>query len=136
MIRVFLALLVSFAPLSANAQMKDAAQIRPILEMTKANWIGVRRFDGKDLIYFTHLESWRCGLNEIKVGINGDVANLVYPMEVCGPDEGAPSPVDTENRLPYVEFPLDSIVSVTIELTYDDGEVVTETFQRKDVEIP
>ena len=74
--------------------------------------------------------------NGIKVGINGDPPNLAYPMQVCGPDEGAPSPIDTEGRLPYVEFPLDSIVSVTIELTYDDGEVATETFNRADIEIP
>lgn len=135
MIRVF-CLLALVIPTPALAQMKDAAQIRPILEMTKANWIGVRRWEGKDLIYFSHLETWRCGLNGIKVGINGDPPNLAYPMEVCGPDEGAPSPIDTEGRLPYVEFPLDSISSVTIELTYDDGEVVTETFNRADIEIP
>lgn len=119
----------------AAAQMTDASTIRPILEATQANWIGVRRFDGQDLVYFTHLETWKCGLKTIRYGINSDTANKRYPFKVCKDGEAAPSPVGAD-RLPYVAFGLDSVETVTITLTYDDGMEVTKTFDRSAIEIP
>lgn len=117
------------------AQMKDAAQIRPILEATKANWIGVRRWDGQDLIYFTHLETWKCGLKAIRYGVNSNEATRAYAFKACTPDEAAPSPVATD-RLPYVALALDSVETVTVTLVYDDDVEVTETFERSAIEIP
>ena len=130
----FLAALVLAAP-AARAQMTDASTIRPILEATQASWIGVRRFDGQDLVYFTHLETWKCGLKSIRYGINTDAATKRYAFVACKEGEAAPSPISAD-RLPYVSFPLDSIETVTITLTYDDGVEVTHSFDRAAVEIP
>lgn len=129
-----LAAVILIAPI-ARAQMTDAATIRPILEATQANWVGVRRFDGQDLVYFTHLETWKCGLSAIRYGINSDTATKRYPFVACKDGEAAPSPI-TADRLPYVAFPLDSVETVTITLTYDDGAEVTQTFDRAAIEIP
>lgn len=126
---------ICFGTGAAQAQLKDAATIRPILEATKANWIGVRRFDGQDLVYFSHLESWKCGLKSIRYGINSETATKRYAFKACKDDESAPSPI-TADRLPYVAFGLDTVEFVTITLTYDDGLEVTETFQRSSIEIP
>ena len=48
-----------------------AGEVGMILEMTKANWSVVRAFDGQDLVYFTQIFSWRCGLMSAKFSING-----------------------------------------------------------------
>ncbi len=121
------------APVSA--QMKDAASIRPILEATKANWIAVRDWQGQDLLYFTHLETWKCGLSAIHFGINGASAETAYEFELCAEDEAAPSPLGAD-RLPYLTFDQGVIENVTITITYDDGATATETYERAAVQIP
>ncbi len=120
---------------SALAQMVDATTIRPILEATKGNWIGVRNWEGQDLLYFTHLESWKCGLSAIRYGINSAEATEVYEFELCADDEAAPSPIATD-KLPYLVFEENSIEMVTITLVYDDGAEQTESFERASVQIP
>ena len=115
------------APVPAAAQMSSAAEVKPILQMTRANWIAVREFNGQDLLYFTHLEVFRCGLNQIRYVINqGKPA--VWETEPCEGDETF-SKIG-EDRLPYATFPLGSIESVRIELTYDDGTVQTQSYDR------
>ena len=129
----FVTVLAMSAPVAA--QMTDASTIRPILEATKTSWIGVREWEGQDLLYFTHLETWKCGLTEIRYGINSDVADEVFAFEVCAEDEAAPSPISAD-RLPYLTFAPGLIETVTITLIYDDGAEQTEHFDRAEVKIP
>lgn len=120
-------------PLPALAQMDTAAQVKPILQVTKGNWIAVREFNGQDLLYFTHLEVFRCGLDQIRFMVNG-AAPVVWETPPCPGDETfSEIPAD---RLPYTGFPLGSIETVQIELTYDDGTVESETFERAAVMTP
>lgn len=114
-----------------------ALEIRPILGMTKNNWVGVREFDGQDLLYFSHLMAWRCGLWDIRYGINGDPADIVVPMEPCNEEFAQPNVmIDIENFLPYVRYPLGSIESVYIEIVFDDGTTDFAQFERNEVRIP
>ncbi len=114
-----------------------AVEVRPILGMTKSNWVAVREFNGQDLVYFTHLLSWRCGLWDIRYGVNGEPATNVVPMEPCHDDTAQPNAMtDIENFLPYVGYPLDSVESVYIEVVFDDGTSDFAQFNRNEVLIP
>ena len=114
-----------------------AIEVRPILGMTKSNWVGVREYEGQDLLYFTHLMGWRCGLWDIRYGINGEPADNVVPMEPCNEDYAQPNAmIDVENYLPYVAFPLEAIESVYVEIVYDDGTGDFAQFDRNEVRIP
>lgn len=135
MFRLLIVALLSVSANAASAQFLTADQVRPILEATKGNWIGVRNWEGQDLLYFTHLESWRCGLMQVRYALNGSDDYIDYDLAEC--DETAPNPnAMPDGHLPYVTRAENSIETVTVEITYDDGKVVTETYARAAVAIP
>lgn len=113
-----------------------AEEVRMILEVTQGNWVAVREFDGKDLLYFTHLESWRCGLDEIRYRVNGG-EEKIWTTDPCYIDEPAPNALKMENgHLTYTTFGLKEVETVEITLVYDDGGVETAEFQRKNIMTP
>jgi len=118
----------------AQGKFLTAAEVKPILNATKGNWIAVRKFDGKDLLYFTHLLSWRCGLSAIHYGVNSDIAVLNLPLEPC--DEEAANPAALSETQPiYAQYPLGSIYFVTVKIVYDDGTSDQMSFKRKAIEM-
>ena len=66
-------------PQVASGRFLTALEVRPILNATQGNWIAVREYGGEDLLYVTHLWSWRCGLAELRIGLNG-AAPEVWPL--------------------------------------------------------
>ena len=118
-------------PVTAQSVMPPE-QIRMILESTKGNWIAIRLYGGQDLLYFTHLESWRCGLEQVRFGINGAAPETVHQIADCDPDNPFAVPAD---HAIYETFPAESLNSVTVEVTYKDGVVASEAFERAAVRI-
>lgn len=114
----------------AAAQFDTAEQVKPILKMIKPQWISLREFDGRDLLYFTMLEVYRCGIEQIRFVIN-DGKPQVWQTAPCEGDE-AFSEIG-EDQLPYVTFPLRSVDKVRIEITYDDGTSEWGEYARGDV---
>ncbi|WP_264212954.1 hypothetical protein [Leisingera thetidis] len=106
-----------------------AVEVKPILAATRANWIHVREFNGQDLLYVTHLWSWRCGLAQVKLGVNGN-APEIWPLPDCHLEEGFPNMIKEEDGLPYRSYPLGSIRQVAVELTYDDLSTESLAFGR------
>ncbi|WGW02238.1 hypothetical protein [Tropicibacter oceani] len=112
-----------------------ATEVRPILEMTRANWVAVREYDGQDLVYLTHLLSWRCGLVAIEVSLNGGALEE-WPMEPCHEDSNAPNALIDDPTSIYRSYPLGFVETIKIEITYDDLTADTATFDRKGAMIP
>ncbi len=135
--RLSAVLCAALAPLPVLAQdYTTAAGVKPILMATKPQWIAVREFDGKDIVYFTNLMAWRCGIEQVAWGINGGAPETVMPMEPCHEGEPAPNALKMETVLPYAEAPLGSITSVSLKVTFDDGSVETADYERKAVLMP
>ena len=112
-----------------------AVEVKPILDATRANWIALREFEGQDLLYVTHLFSWRCGLLQMRFAVNGGDLQI-WDLPPCLSGTAAPNAIQTEDGLPFRAFELGSVNSVEIEITYDDLSTDSVTFQRSEVLIP
>lgn len=111
-----------------------AAEVRPILQATQAQWLAVREYDGQDLVYFSQLLSWRCGLTQILYGLNDAPPEIAFPMEPCHEDSAAPNAVTGD--MVYLRAPLGSVRSIRVLLIYDDGMTEEARFERAQILMP
>ena len=135
--RIFTGILTALfftLPMTAQAQMVDAAQIRPILDATKKSWVAVREWEGRDLIYFTHLLTWRCGLDKIEYSVNSTAADQNWAFFPCDETSSNPMALAPGQKI-YTGFDLNSVQTVTVKITYDDGGQDTVTFKRAAIQI-
>lgn len=128
------AMLAGFAAPVWSQDFTTAAEVRPILDATKGNWVAVREYDGKDLLYFTHLLAWRCGLDGIYFSLNGG-AEQKFDAEPCYEGENPPNAIKATDRLPFLNFELKSVNTVAMRLVYDDGSEDTASFERAAIQI-
>ena len=128
--------LVLVAGVTVAENFTTAAEVKPILTATKAAWIAVRPYDGHDLLYFTNALAWRCGVAEIRYGVNGAKAETVLAMEPCHGDEAVPNALKLAGVLPYVTLPLNSVQSVSVVVVFDDGSAEPAEYLRAAVLMP
>ena len=124
-------------PQMATGKFTTAIEIKQIMLMTKGSWVAIGANDGNDLLYFTHLLSWRCGMWAIRYGLNGEPATNEVPLEPCHEDTTSPNAMrDMDNFPPYVILPPNSIESVYVEIVFDDGTTDFAVFPRGSVMLP
>lgn len=118
-------LLLSPVAAPAWAQGMPPEQIKNILDMTRQNWVSFRDWQGQELIYFTHLESWKCGIDFVFYGLNEGPLDNMWELDACDPAN--PNVVLKEK--PYLEFAPGTVQSISVQLVYPDGtKSSVETF--------
>ena len=114
-----------------------AAEVKPILSVTKPKWIAVREYDGMDLVYFTNLLAWRCGVQTVAYGLNGAAPDTLLVFEPCYEAEPQPNALKMDQGvMPFIKAALGSVQSVTVLVTYDDGSTDTGDYLRAAVMTP
>ena len=103
--------------LSAEAKAMEPAQIKQILNITKKNWISFRDFNGRQLIYFTHLEAYTCGIKEVRYSINSEALDKRWTLQPCNPQKQG---VVEKERI-WLSFPLNSVKYAVVQLVFADG---------------
>lgn len=120
---------------TASAQNYTAgAELRTILNATQGNWVAVREYDGQDLLYFTHLLAWRCGLDGIYFSVNGGDERQ-FEAEPCYEGEATPNALKVTEMLPYLQFDLRSVETVDVRIVYNDGAETVASFDRAQIQI-
>lgn len=116
-------------------QFTTAAEIRPILEATRASWLALRPWDGKELLYFTHLESWRCGMAEVRFSVNSSAATRVWDMPPCQIGTAQPNAIPAD-RLPFAELPPEALQTVTVVVVLANGTELRQDYTRANILMP
>ncbi|WP_051692556.1 hypothetical protein [Thioclava pacifica] len=125
-----LAAMLGAVPVAAQ-NFTTAAEVRPILDMTRNSWVAIREYGDNDLVYFTHLLAWRCGLSEIRYGFNGAAPKSKFKMEKCHEGSAQPNAIAGDNV--FVSQPKGSVKDVRVKLIYDDGSTEEARFKRNAV---
>ena len=122
-------------PQTPSGKFTTAAEVKPILQATKGNWVAVRDYDGKDWLYVTHIWSWRCGLKAMAISVNDETMQN-WPLPPCHEQYTTPNAVLEGDGLPVLTFRQGSVRTITIQVVYDDLSMDVATFERGNVLIP
>ena len=114
----FLMLAVLFGPLACPAAAQGLMGQEPkVLDMTRGSWAYFRDYNGRQLVYFTHLEAYRCGIAAVRYSLNSDALDRDWMLQPCDPKK--PHSITTDK--PYIALPLGAAKSITVQLTFKDG---------------
>lgn len=122
-------------PQTPTGRFTTATEVKPIMAATRNNWVALREYDGKDFLYITQILSWRCGLAQLRLGINGGPLQI-WPLPPCHENTASPNAITDADGPIYAEFPLRAVGSVEVEITYDDLTTETAQFPRNSILMP
>lgn len=121
----------------ATGRFTTALEVKPILSAIRPQWVGLREYDGQDLLYFTNLAGWRCGLWEVRYGVNGAAPDTALTLEPCHDDTAQPNGITDPVGYPiFFAFPPDSVASIAVAIAYDDGTTDAAVYGRAAVLMP
>ena len=124
-INTFIVSMLFLAVFSLSASAMPPKQMKQILNMTQNNWVSFRDFNGKQLIYFTHLESYTCGIKEVRYSINSDDLDKVWELQPCV----TKNPMSVTKDIIYLTMPLATAKSIAVQVTFADG-TKSEVFRK------
>ena len=112
-------------PTIANAQtLPPMSLYKTMLEAHKSRgWIAFRNFGGRQLLYFTTLQTLHCRLKEIRYSINS--AELDQTVELVKCNKAIPfnlSEKDVLEGRAYKSMPLGTAEWAAVQVVWEDGE--------------
>lgn len=122
-------------PQDPTGKFTTAVEIRPMLDASRASWMGVREYEGRDLVYFSHLLAMRCGLVGVFYAINDD-ALKEWPLPPCHFDLGWPNSILAQDGLIFAPYPLKSVDTISVTVVYDDLTTDSVRYERNEIKIP
>lgn len=114
-----------------------AIEIKPLITATRAGWVAIGSSQAGDLLYFSQLLGFRCGLWDIHYGLNGAPPTIPVVMEECHTDTRSPNAITDPMAFPiYITEPQGSIESVEVQVTFDDGTIDAAVYGRQLILLP
>lgn len=128
-VAIAIAALPALAFAAAAQELPPKAVYEAMLAANKATgWVQFRNFNGRQLIYFTALQTMHCRLSEIRFSINSDALDERFPLVPCNPQTPFSMPSDVKPDEVFVSLPRNAARTVTVQAVWEDGtesEVMT-----------
>jgi class 3 adenylate cyclase len=116
---------VTTVPFDPRTALQQA--MRDILERFSTSWLTFGSGQNSQLLYFTHLVSYRCAIEKVEIGYNGKPPQEVIALPPCDPANPYAVPASARPYIPLKP----GTESADIRLTFVGGEVSEiKSFQR------
>lgn len=119
----FVCAFTGLGEIGANAQKKSRVipleQLKGILAATKeSGWVAFSAQKKSQNIYFSHLQSWRCGMKEIRYSYNSKALDKTFALAKCNPQLPNTIPRDLKWTV-KMEKP-NSVKTLAVQVTFED----------------
>lgn len=114
-------LISSTNPLYAQQKSKvmPLKQVKSIIQGTKqSGWISFLNTKSEQYIYFTHLQSWRCGMKEVRYSYNSKDLDRTFPLAKCDPQ--LPNNIPGELKWILVYENPGTVNTIAVQVLFDD----------------
>ena len=115
---------VNSAPAAAqtNSRIPPMAVYQAMLNANKATgWVQFRNYNGRQLLYFTALQTMHCRLAEIRYSVNSTLLDKTFALVPCNPALPMSLPPKAGLKDIAVSLPLGSAEMVAVQVTWQDG---------------
>ena len=102
---------------SGQSKVMPLAQVKKIMDLTKDSWVAFRNFSGRQLIYFTHIVSWNCGIKAARYSLDSAALDQQFPLPAC--NEQMPNAIADGVKI-HLQFKLASVSKIAVQLVFDD----------------
>lgn len=105
-----------------KAKLPDVSIYKAMLDAGQATgWVQFRNYDGKQILYFTGLQTMHCRLSEIRYSINSIDLDQRFPLAACNPQLPFSLPDKDIETYVYLTLPAGTAASVAVQAVWDDG---------------
>lgn len=87
----------------------------------QSGWVQFRDFNGRQLVYFTPLQTLHCRLSEIRYSFNSRALDQRFPVLACNPQLPLSLPGDVAVDELYLSLDPGSVKSATVQVVWEDG---------------
>lgn len=93
--------------------------MRDLLQGIASSWAVFGTGQNSDRLYLTALVSYRCAIDKVEIGFDGQVPGIVFPLPPCDPSQPFGVPAGARHFLGLAP----SVRSVAVRLTFVGGDV-------------
>ncbi|MBO6900315.1 MAG: hypothetical protein JJ864_03130 [Rhizobiaceae bacterium] len=117
-----LAFLVAPASPSPAQELPPVAVYEAMLEANSGSgWVQFREYGGRQLVYFTPLQTMHCRLSEIRYSVNSNALDKTFPLVDCVKALPFSLPSDAGLEAIAIELAPGEAKSVTVQVVWSDG---------------
>ena len=126
---ILAAVLFGFFIQSARYVAAEKTRVPPVstykamLEVNKEKgWVQFRNYGGKQLIYFTPLQTMHCRLKTIRYSINSKALDKEFGLVPCNPQLPFSLPPDVGTDKLLISLPIGGATTLAVQVVWENGE--------------